>query len=145
MLTYQDYHTNSINKSIHAVCIPLIVITTINILSTIKVKFTSSKYFLEMTLAEVLTYYMSVMYYFNYGLYIYAYMCIYLFIANNISWMWGLHPKFFNQSLLVFTISWIAQFIGHYIEGNRPALFTSISQAFLEAPLFSLNYIVPIM
>ena len=39
--------------------------------------------------------------------------------------------------------AWISQFIGHYIEGNRPALLTSLSQAVFQAPLFTLEYIFP--
>ena len=35
------------------------------------------------------------------------------------------------------------QFVGHYIEGKRPALMDSLSQAFLEAPVFSLEYMFP--
>jgi len=48
-----------------------------------------------------------------------------------------------KHSILLFLLSWMAQFLGHAIEGSRPALITSISQAFTEAPLFSVSYILP--
>jgi len=35
------------------------------------------------------------------------------------------------------------QFIGHGIEGSRPALFDNISQAFTAAPLFSIQAFLP--
>ena len=35
------------------------------------------------------------------------------------------------------------QFVGHAIEGNRPALFDSLIQTFTQAPVFSLSYILP--
>ena len=38
-------------------------------------------------------------------------------------------------------IGWILQFIGHYIEGNRPALVDNLSAAFLTAPMFTLDFL----
>ena len=43
----------------------------------------------------------------------------------------------------LFTFAWTMQFIGHYIEGNRPALLDSVSQAFLQAPLFTVSTLFP--
>ena len=43
----------------------------------------------------------------------------------------------------LFTFAWTMQFLGHYIEGNRPALIDSLSQAFLQAPLFTVATIFP--
>ena len=43
----------------------------------------------------------------------------------------------------LFLFSWVMQFIGHYIEGNRPALLDGLTQTFLEAPLYSFQYIWP--
>ena len=48
-----------------------------------------------------------------------------------------------KHSIILFLLSWVAQFLGHAIEGSRPALMTSITQAFTEAPLFSVSYILP--
>ena len=47
------------------------------------------------------------------------------------------------EAFLLFCLSWILQFIGHYVEGRRPALFDSVGQAFLGAPLFSLELLIP--
>ena len=47
-----------------------------------------------------------------------------------------------KNSAIIFLFGWIMQFVGHYIEGRRPALIDSISQAFATAPLFSLDYIL---
>ena len=144
MLTYEDYHANPINKIIHAICIPLIVITSMNFLSQIAVKVTVRHYFLLMSLAEYLMIFMFTGYFYYYGLFIFICMYIYLLALNYVSYHWTKRSNYFNESLVIFIGSWIAQFIGHYIEGNRPALFTSITQAFLQAPLFSLDYIIPI-
>ena len=52
----------------------------------------------------------------------------------------------FNIFLLIrflLVLGWSMQFIGHWIEGYRPALTDSISQAFVSAPLFSMQYFFP--
>jgi uncharacterized membrane protein YGL010W len=36
---------------------------------------------------------------------------------------------------VVFVLGWVVQFLGHYLEGNRPALLTNLAQM-LVAPLF---------
>ena len=46
-------------------------------------------------------------------------------------------------SLYIFICAWILQFIGHAIEGKKPALMDGIVQGFNEAPLFSVSYILP--
>ena len=53
------------------------------------------------------------------------------------------YPNWYNLNLCLMAFAWISQFIGHYIEGNRPALLTSLSQAVFQAPLFTLEYIFP--
>ena len=50
--------------------------------------------------------------------------------VNNNNWL--------SKNSLLFISAWILQFIGHYIEGNRPALTDSLIQAFLVAPIFVL-------
>ena len=50
--------------------------------------------------------------------------------------------KLFLYTISLFILSWVAQFIGHYIEGKRPALLDNLSQAFIDAPLFSMDYLL---
>jgi uncharacterized membrane protein YGL010W len=50
----------------------------------------------------------------------------------------------FIVNYIVFAISvsaWVFQFVGHYIEGRRPALVDNLSTAFLTAPMFSLSFL----
>jgi len=49
---------------------------------------------------------------------------------NNNNWL--------KLNTILFITAWILQFLGHYIEGNRPALMDSLSQAFLTAPAFAI-------
>ena len=49
-----------------------------------------------------------------------------------------------SEAFLLHIISWVAQILSHkYLEGRAPALMDSLSQAFLEAPVFSLEYMFP--
>tara|TARA_B100001248_G_C27317840_1_gene425259 strand:+ start:424 stop:774 length:351 start_codon:yes stop_codon:yes gene_type:complete len=76
----------------------------------------------------------------NFGLFIgllmLAYFLILRYLSNNIYKL-----KINNIEKYLFVLGWVFQFIGHYIEGNRPALIDSLSQAFFQAPLFSLEFL----
>jgi uncharacterized membrane protein YGL010W len=48
-----------------------------------------------------------------------------------------------ENSYYLFAFAWIFQFFGHFIEGNKPALLTGFKQSFLEAPLFTMEYVYP--
>tara|TARA_B110000003_G_scaffold55145_1_gene55184 strand:- start:4830 stop:5228 length:399 start_codon:yes stop_codon:yes gene_type:complete len=81
-----------------------------------------------------------VIYYFTYGwqegflmlVYFTWIECAYYYINDNI-------PRKYLLAFYIFVFSWTMQFIGHEIEGNKPALFDSLSQAFTAAPLFSIR------
>ena len=66
--------------------------------------------------------------------YFYFLKCIsILLISNNYYWI----------SKYLFIFGWLFQFIGHYIEGKRPSFIDSLTQSFYQAPLFSLESIIP--
>jgi uncharacterized membrane protein YGL010W len=70
-------------------------------------------------------------------------MFFYLEFLEIISEKWKVYDKnWMKNSIKMFVLSWLMQFLGHAIEGRRPALLDSISSAFLEAPLFSIRYIM---
>jgi len=98
-----------------------------------------AKYITKISLTRIIILFYNI-YYYNFGFYPGTIMLIYfellLFISKNIK----LNNK---KTVILFTLSWILQFIGHYIEGKKPALIDSIGQAFLGAPIFSLVSILP--
>ena len=61
-MNYEDYHTHPINKFIHFICIPVIVLTSCNLLSLVKIKTD----FITLELQELLTIFM-LMNYATYG------------------------------------------------------------------------------
>lgn len=141
-MEYQDFHTHPVNKLIHFFCIPLIVITSINFISSCKIQILSRKFFLsnlyELTLTLFLTNYLV-----NYSFFDFVIMVIYYFVCDFLSFKWKQRRFWLAESVVVFTLAWISQFIGHYIEGNRPALLFSLSTAVFQAPLFSIKYLLP--
>ena len=42
-----------------------------------------------------------------------------------------------NSLVTIHFSAWVLQFVGHYIEGRKPALLDGLTQAFTIAPLFT--------
>ena len=129
---YRSFHTHPLNKLIHVFCIPTILVTIINFISKfdINTRWAMAPY--------------SAYYYLYWGFKPGIIMQFYLESLNTISEKWrDFDKKWFKNSIIAFVFSWILQFIGHAIEGNRPALLTSLSQTIFQAPLLTLEYIYP--
>ena len=127
---YRSYHQNPYNKAIHLICIPMLSLCFLNFASIIKAD------------RALLLFYSG--YYLSLGLKVGIVMTIYLVglykFAKSIRFV---VPKWREYTFNLFIFAWIFQFFGHFIEGNRPALLTGIKQAFLEAPLFTMEYLYP--
>lgn len=132
-MNYQYYHTHPLNKLIHFFCIPLIVLTTFNYLTY----YTNNS--IKFSILACLIFH----YGYKYNLLTSFVMYNYFFIIRLLSNNWLTRENCLRESFWIFIISWTLQFCGHIIEGNRPALFTSLIQSFIEAPLFSIQYILP--
>lgn len=152
-MNYESYHRNPINKLIHTICIPLIVITTFNLIKILLDKMFTKPYkevvFVDAVCKiqlEILVLILPFFYLFHYNLYVSLVMFVYYFVTLLISDIWKYERKnYVKETIIIFALAWVMQFIGHYIEGNRPALFDSITTAFTEAPLYSLNNIINIL
>ena len=66
--------------------------------------------------------------------------CLVYVISKTIFMLFPTKPK---KTFFIFLAAFLIQFVGHIIEGSRPALFTGLKQTLLQAPLFNLNYIYP--
>jgi len=146
---YRSFHTNPINKAIHAVCIPLIVLTTFMIFvfafKPIDIKVTMIKPFArELKFkfkAEHLMAIYIMLYWKYFGFNVALIMTGYFANIYTFSVVWmALDKNWYMNSFYIFFLAWTLQFIGHTIEGNRPALMTSLTQTLFEAPLYSLEY-----
>ena len=137
-MDYKDFHTNPINKLIHFFCIPLIVITTMSIIKYIKIPIINKKKY-YCNLYEFIIILFLINYLLNYSLLDFCLMVFYYSFCDFISFKWRQRKFWLTECIVFFILSWIAQFIGHYIEGNRPALLFSLSTAVFQAPLFSIK------
>ena len=149
-MSYQDYHKNTINKFIHVICIPIIMVTSINFFHCIKFKINDPKsgmlgskiihkykeYGCDYITAMVFPLY----YFFFYSNNIGIIMSIFTYVVYKIGGIWRTHDiNWKKHSIILFINAWALQFIGHFIEGNRPALFSSLQMAVFEAPLYTLQ------
>lgn len=146
MSNYSFYHQNPINKGIHFLCIPMIVLTSMNFLDEVKLyefKDNIRKYILKknLTLRDLIKLFYH-FYYISDSMNTYIIMFFYLEFLEIISDKWKeVDKKWMRNSIKMFAFAWLMQFVGHAVEGRRPALLDSVSSAFLEAPLFSIKYL----
>lgn len=143
---YNEYHKNSINKLLHFICIPVIMYTILVTFSKYYFsvykhknhKFQFHMYFDEALILFYSIYYLS--YGFKVGLIMFFYNLGFFILRLKIF-------KYFNHSnkvtFYLFLSAFIIQFIGHFIEGSRPAMITGLKQTLLQAPLFNLQYLYP--
>ena len=139
---YSRYHKNKINKIIHWICIPLIMFSLLGLLSKINIiKLDTDSIFFSIRGLEV---------------FIIIAIGYYLKISKSLAIGMSLITLFFvliiesinrNDEIMqiylylgIFIISWVGQFIGHKIEGKKPAFFKDL-QFLLIGPLWLLAYI----
>eukprot|EP00042_Codosiga_hollandica_P008334 m.19164 g.19164 ORF g.19164 m.19164 type:complete len:188 (-) comp30715_c0_seq1:27-590(-) len=137
---YGQYHANAVNKAIHIVCVPILLWTAV-VWFTYTGPLLPAPSFLNVELnfgflASI-----------GYGLY---YMSIeplagsiaffFLFNGARVATAWVAHDHdAWKIALGIHILSWVLQFIGHGVfEKRAPALFTSLFQSLVLAPLFVL-------
>ena len=139
---YALYHKNKTNKAIHWICIPLIMFSLFGLLSLIKpfiFMINGGTYkitVLGLFIISAILYYLNLSKSLAIGMVLVS--VVFLTIIDAIS----LFDK--NQLFLIyvsiFIIAWIGQFIGHKIEGKKPAFFKDL-QFLLIGPLWLLSFI----
>ena len=148
---YRSFHNNPINKLIHAICIPLIILTLINLLAGIEkceLIFHIQQPFKLRTVQTYRYYHILLLYLLiyliNYGIKFTSILSIFFGLLLIISNYWRKYDNlWYRNSWIIFIAAWIMQFIGHAIEGNRPALVTSLTQSVFQAPIYTLEYYYP--
>jgi uncharacterized membrane protein YGL010W len=129
--SYGVSHKNTLNKKIHYVFVPLIVMSVIGLLMSIPyIKLGGLN--IDWSILVIV---MALGFYFRlskkYGL-IMAIFLPFLYLANL--WL-ATHFNLLYISLWVFGISWIMQFVGHKIEGQKPSFLEDL-QFLLIGPLW---------
>jgi uncharacterized membrane protein YGL010W len=132
---YQKYHTNSVNRLIHIICIPMIVWTASVMLVNVNV----SK---SLNLSKcLLTFYSLYYLLFSFKLGVGMTFLLYLVYKNSIKYK-GLKVPFI-MAFLLHIVAWVLQILGHSLfENNRPAFMDNLVQSFLMAPIFVLKEVL---
>lgn len=137
---YGESHRNPVNKRLHWICVPLIVLSVIGLLWSIPVPhtWTATSALLNwgvLFILLALAYYYMLAWRLALGMtVITCVMCGVIYAANRLSVpLWLL-------SLSVFVLAWIGQFIGHKIEGRKPSFFKDL-QFLLIGPLWLLAFV----
>tara|TARA_B100001540_G_scaffold232040_1_gene206260 strand:+ start:372 stop:845 length:474 start_codon:yes stop_codon:yes gene_type:complete len=139
---YSRYHKNKINKIIHWICIPLIMFSLLGLLSKINIiKLNTDSIFfsirgLEIFIIIAIGYYLKISKSLAIGMSLIT--LLFVLIIESINKNDEIMQIYLY--LGIFIISWIGQFIGHKIEGKKPAFFKDL-QFLLIGPLWLLAYI----
>lgn len=137
---YGESHRNPINKRIHWVCVPLIVLSLIGLLWSIPVPqvFRDASPILNWGMLFLMA---SIVYYFllsvslGIGMTVFAGLVIYA-----TAWLDRLPWPLWAVSVAIFVAAWIGQFIGHRIEGRQPSFFKDI-QFLMIGPMWLMAHL----
>jgi uncharacterized membrane protein YGL010W len=135
---YSADHTHPVNRLIHSICVPLIFVSVFAMLWAIPVPTTSAvgTGWLNvgtLALAGVTIYYLRLAPRLGLGMLLAA-----LLIVPLVALVAGLPWPLWRTALSVFVVSWIGQFIGHYVEGRRPSFFRDL-RFLLIGPIWVLS------
>lgn len=129
---YKSYHTNSINRKIHIVFIPILFFTFLVLFAEVPLPppiydLTNVIVFAYIGYCLVLDIFIGLLFTpFLVGIYVLSRAFRdYAGSDGTIPW-----------ALTINLLAWVAQFVGHYaFEGKSPALFDSLVQSVLAAPI----------
>ena len=132
---YGESHQNPINKKIHWICVPLIMLSLLGLLWMLKIPILNKSEYLNATtllIFLVSIYYIRLSIPMGIGMLVISFIMIYIIILmNNL----GVMPYIY-----IFIAAWIGQFIGHKIEGKKPSFFEDL-QFLLIGPLWLLSQV----
>lgn len=122
--SYGRYHQNPVNKAVHWVCVPLIVWSVLGMF------WAASPTAAWIAIAAATLFYLFLSLPLAIGM---------LVIVAAMAWPLSLlGDRVLPVSLLTFAAAWIGQFIGHAVEGRKPA-FVDDLRSFLVAPAWLLG------
>lgn len=121
---YTESHRNPRNEAIHCVAIPLIMFSLLGLL------FSLHPWVAYVFVAASLVYYARLSMVFLLSMAILS--------AVGLALVHALGAQVLIVSAVIFVLAWIAQFVGHKIEGKKPSFFEDIQYLWV-GPLFVLS------
>jgi uncharacterized membrane protein YGL010W len=137
---YGESHQNPLNKLLHWICVPIIVLSLVGLLWSLPVPSAFREVSSLLNWGTLLLLF-AVLYYFAMSWSLALGMA--LFVAVVISLVSALDRlpwSLWMTCLSLFVVSWIGQFIGHHYEGKRPSFFKDV-QFLMIGPLWLLSFI----
>lgn len=134
---YGESHRTAINKSIHWICVPLILLSLIGLLWSIPAAAVLAARFPlcnwgVLVLILALIYYYALAWRLALGMTLVSVAIIFIVYAAS-----QLPVPLWLLSAIIFVVAWIGQFIGHKVEGKKPSFFKDL-QFLLIGPLWLL-------
>lgn len=138
---YGESHRNLTNKFIHWICVPSIMFSLLILLFCIPF-FTTRTWFANWTMVFLLG---ALIYYARLS----TAMLIGFLVVGGVM-LWGVWTLYLASDLnagtlalwaiIIFTVAWIGQFIGHKIEGKKPSFLEDV-QMLLIGPAWLMHFI----
>jgi uncharacterized membrane protein YGL010W len=133
---YGQSHQNPVNKAIHWVCIPLIVMSLLGLLMAIPLRLGS-----PWVSPATILFALALVWYASLSVRLAAGMLV---VGAGMLWaaaaLAALPVPQWASSLAIFVAAWVGQFIGHQIEGKKPSFFEDL-QFLLVGPLWLLGFV----
>ncbi|WP_431165131.1 DUF962 domain-containing protein [Tenacibaculum halocynthiae] len=143
---YAVSHQTTFNKKIHYVCVPLIFFSIIGLLASIPVPNSITNLFPKQLISYInfgtLIVLFGLMYYLRLSFVLFLgmlFFSILVLLGINLIVKADLLPLW-SIMLIIFVLSWIAQFIGHNHEGKKPSFLKDI-QFLMIGPAWTLSHL----
>jgi uncharacterized membrane protein YGL010W len=138
---YGESHKNPVNKAIHWICVPAIVLSLLGLIWSIPFPVDYSIAILPVNWATLfitaaMVYYFRLSVTLALGMFMVTAVLLgagYLIATNTGLPLW-------ISSLIIFAVAWIGQFWGHKIEGKKPSFLKDV-QFLLIGPVWLLSFI----
>lgn len=139
---YGASHQNHSNKTIHWICIPLIMFSLFGLLMSIPMPADMFSFYFN---AASLVLLLALVFYFRLSLSLFlGFLLIgWIMLLGNYVLFMKIGENHGQMALIsagIFVLAWIGQFIGHKIEGAKPSFFKDL-QFLLIGPAWLLHFI----
>jgi len=137
---YGESHQNPTNKTIHWICVPLILLTVLGMLwaAPVPAAMASVSPWLNWSTVVMV---LALVYYFalspSLGAGMSIVLALFAYILHTLA---AAGLPMMTASVSVFVLAWIGQFVGHQIEGKKPSFFKDI-QFLMIGPIWLLGFI----
>ena len=134
---YGESHQNQVNKLLHWICVPLIVISLIGLLWSIPVPATFQDTSEALNWGTIFLM-AAVVYYFIISISLaFGILPFIALVVSAVFWLDTLPIPLPILSITIFVLAWGGQFVGHWVEGRKPSFFEDL-QFLMIGPLWLL-------